>query len=409
MSKAAVGPGRSETGAVYAAAAVQGVVLVTFPAASTILTDPDRYDLTTTQYGLLFVPQVATAIAASLIGASVGRRFGVKLVYLAGLAAGLVAMVLLLASQIVMTDTSAAFALLLVATAFLGAGFGLTVPALNTLTAAFHPRRVEPAVLVLNALLGLGTVLAPAFVALFVGLGFWWGLPLLSGILLAALIAASIPLPLRAGGQARERRAAARGVPARFWAFAAFAVLYGICETVSGNWSQLFMTTDLGSSATVASITLAAFWAMVTAGRVLFAAVERWIPGRLTYHGLPFLLAGAFVLVARIPAGDEWLGVAGFALAGLGCSALLPLTIGFGEEELAAIAATVAGWVIASYQVGYGIAALGVGPLLGSGRSLSTVYELAAAVAVAMAALSFLVVRRPPGTATVPGAGRRRE
>ena len=70
-----------------------------------------------------------------------------------------------------------AFPLLLVATAFLGAGFGLDVPALNTFTAAFHPGARRPSILVLNALLGVGTVLAPVFVALFVGLGFWWGLP----------------------------------------------------------------------------------------------------------------------------------------------------------------------------------------------------------------------------------------
>src|SRR5258708_21980347 len=67
------------------------------------------------------------------------------------------------------------YGLLLVATACLGAGFGLTVPAINALTAAFHPDRVDASVLVLNALLGLGTVLAPVFVAIFVGLGFWWG------------------------------------------------------------------------------------------------------------------------------------------------------------------------------------------------------------------------------------------
>lgn len=54
------------------------------------------------------------------------------------------------------------------------------MPALNTLTAAFHPDRVNRSVLMLNTLLGLGTALAPVFVAVFVGLGFWWGLPLLS-------------------------------------------------------------------------------------------------------------------------------------------------------------------------------------------------------------------------------------
>ena len=57
-------------------------------------------------------------------------------------------------------------------------------------------------------------------------------------------------------------------------------------------------------------------------------------------------------------------------LAGLGCSALLPLTISFGQEELKAFAAATAGGVIASYQLGYGIAAFGIGPLLNGGTSL---------------------------------------
>jgi hypothetical protein len=68
----------AETTVVYAAGAAQGIVLVTFLAASTIFTDSDRYDLSNTQYGLLFLPQVATAILASLLGASFGRRFGTK-------------------------------------------------------------------------------------------------------------------------------------------------------------------------------------------------------------------------------------------------------------------------------------------------------------------------------------------
>jgi hypothetical protein len=79
--------------------------------------------------------------------------------------------------------------------------------------------------------------------------------------------------------------------------------------------------------------------------------------------------------------------------AGLGCSALLPLTIGFGEEELAAVAATLAGGVIAFYQLGYGIAAFGVGPLLDHGVTLPTIYGVSAAVAVAMGFASFGVTK----------------
>jgi hypothetical protein len=69
---------KRENRVVYGAAVVQGIVLVTFPAASTIFTDPDEYDLSNTQYGLLFLPQVVTAIAASLLGARLARRVGTK-------------------------------------------------------------------------------------------------------------------------------------------------------------------------------------------------------------------------------------------------------------------------------------------------------------------------------------------
>ena len=73
-------------------------MLVTFPAASTVFTDPSEYDLSSTQYGALFLPQVVTAITAALLGAGLGGRFGTKRVYLAGLVASLVSMALLLVS-----------------------------------------------------------------------------------------------------------------------------------------------------------------------------------------------------------------------------------------------------------------------------------------------------------------------
>jgi fucose permease len=383
---------KTESAVINVAGMVQGVVLVTFPALSTIFTKASEYGLSSTQYGGLFLPQVVTAITASLLGAGLARRISTKRVYLIGLGCSTVAMGLLIASAGVKTDQSAAYPLLLVATAFLGAGFGLTVPVLNTYASVFHPDRVDRSVLTLNALLGLGTALAPVFVAVFVGLGFWWGLPILSAALLVALLAFSARLPLRAGARAGGATARAeRGTPARFWIFAAFAVLYGICETMNGNWSQLDLTTRVGASATQASFALAVFWGMVTVGRVLFAAIGRWLPERVTYRILPFVLVVTFVLVAVLPRGDAAAGIAIFALAGLGCSALLPLTISFGEKDLAVMSTAVAGGIIAFYQLGYGIAAFGVGPLQKAGLSLSAVFGFTAIIAGVMGLLSFVV------------------
>jgi predicted MFS family arabinose efflux permease len=402
---------RTEIAVVNVAGLVQGIVLVTFPAASTIFTEKGEYGLSSSQYGAMFLPQVIMAIIASLLGAELARRITTKRVYMIGLACSTVSMALLIASTGVKSDQPVAYPLLLVATAFLGAGFGLTVPVLNTYASVFHPDGVDRAVLVLNALLGLGTALAPVFVATFVGLGFWWGLPVLSTALLAALLLFSARLPLRAGARARGAAQRPRaGVPAQFWFFAAFAVLYGICETMNGNWSQLDLTTEVGASATQASFALAAFWAMVTVGRVLFAAVGRWLPERVTYHILPFVLVVTFVLLAVLPRGAAGAGIAIFALAGLGCSALLPLTISFGEEDLAVMSVAVAGGIIAFYQLGYGIAAFGVGPLQEAGLSLSAIFGFTAIVAGGLGVLSFAVVpiRARPAPAVAGGAGPQR-
>ena len=49
-------PARAEVVTVYAVGLFQGLALVAFPAASGVLTGASDYDLSTSQYGLLFVP-----------------------------------------------------------------------------------------------------------------------------------------------------------------------------------------------------------------------------------------------------------------------------------------------------------------------------------------------------------------
>ncbi len=62
----------AENRVVNLAGLVQGITLVTFPAAGTIFTDPTEYDLSNTQYGAMFLPQVLTAIVTSLLGRPAG-------------------------------------------------------------------------------------------------------------------------------------------------------------------------------------------------------------------------------------------------------------------------------------------------------------------------------------------------
>jgi len=347
--------------------------------------------LSSARYGAMFVPQVTLAIFASSVGPWLARRLGMRGLLSLGLGADLIAMSLLAASALLIGD-SAAFALLCCATGALGFAFGATVMTLNTLVERLAADRPDAAVLTLNALLGVGTALAPALVALFAGLGIWWALPLLTAIFAAVLL-----LSLAASKSTLQPGAAAvvagGGLSRRFWLYGAAVLLYGIVETLCGNWATLYLSAQRSVTAANASYALTAFWLMVTLGRVGLAAAGRWLPAKWAYVALPLALAVVFQLVAH--ADGALIGTLAFGAAGLACSGFLPLSISLGGTEFPTRAATISGELIAFYQVGYGIAAFGVGPLreLG-GVDYSTVFSVGSLVSLLLGGFALRVVRR---------------
>src|SRR5215831_12039358 len=269
---------RTEIGVIYFAGMVQGLALVTFPAASSIFTRPEGFGFDSTRYGAMFLPQVIMAVLASGLAPKLARRWDLRRVLLLGIAGDIVAMVLLALSRLFIGAPDSAFVVLLVATGALGLGFGATVMALNTFAEVFFPERSDGAVLALNALLGLGTALAPVLVAIFIGMGVWWLLPVMVAGILVLIFAIALREALRTN-PAMTTGAGAQGIstgslPRRFWLYAFAVFLYGILETLNGNWATLYLSSERGVSPHGASMALAAFWAMVTVGRVLVAALS---------------------------------------------------------------------------------------------------------------------------------------
>ena len=387
-------PRRIETALLYVTAVVQGLALVTFPAASAVFTDPQGFGFTSTQYGTMFLPQVLMAILASSLASRLAGSHGLKGVLLAGLAGDLLSMALLAGSAL-LAGRPVAFPLVCLATGALGFGFGATVTALNSFGEAFFPERPDRAVLTLNALLGVGTALAPLLVAAFVGAGLWWLLPVLMTAALAgvAILAQAQPLQVPSGPQDAAAGADAEHLPSRFWLYGGAVLLYGVIETLTGTWGTLYLGQERGVSPRDASFALTAFWIMVTLGRVIAAAISSLVPARLVYVALPALLAVAFVFAGR--ADDARAGILAFGLLGLGCSALLPLSLSFAGTEFPRLTAATAGGLLALYQVGYGVAAFGVGPLQEiGGVTLSRVFTGGAVVAAVLLVVAFLLTRR---------------
>jgi fucose permease len=179
--------------------------------------------------------------------------------------------------------------------------------------------------------------------------------------------------------------------------------LYGILETLNGNWATLYLSGERGISARGASFALAAFWAMVTVGRLLIAVISRAVHARWIYVALPILLLIVFQVSSRVE--DQTGGIVAFGLAGLACSAFLPLSISFGGDESPSLSAMMAGELIAFYQLGYGVAAFGTGPLRDVfGLQYSTVFAAGSIVAAPLVVVAWFVSRRPLAARQYPAA-----
>jgi predicted MFS family arabinose efflux permease len=249
----------------------------------------------------------------------------------------------------------------------------------------------------LHAILGSGTALAPLLLAAFVRLGSWWADPLAIGGFFLSLAFTSLPLSLTGVSDAKGRPPAGvlailHGLPQRLYGYTLIALLYGICETIFGNWATIYLHEGKGLSPQEAGFALATFWAMVTVGRLLVAALSaRHSPHRI-YLAMPILILGVFLVIPMV--GGATGNVVAFGLAGLACSAFLPLSISFATQEFSEMAEVVSGGMMAAFMLGYGLGGYGVGPLLEvGGLTLSAIYRGASLFAAGMALVSFLLVR----------------
>jgi hypothetical protein len=94
-------------------------------------------------------------------------------------------------------------------------------------------------------------------VAIVVGLGAWWLLPVVVACIMMLIFGVAVAEPLSASTATAAAGAPAqtglRNLPNRFWFYAAAVFLYGILETLNGNWVRLYLSVERGVSAQGAS------------------------------------------------------------------------------------------------------------------------------------------------------------
>jgi len=166
--------------------------------------------------------------------------------------------------------------------------------------------------------------------------------------------------------------------------------LYGFCETIFSNWAIIFLNNEKGFQIQQAGYALGAFWIMVSIGRLLISILLVWVSPCWVYRILSVLIIVSLMAVNMVT--TPIAGILLFALAGLSCSGFFPLTFSFGQKGFESIAQRVSGWLMASYMLGYGMAAWGIGNIIEhTHTSLGHCYLSSTLIASGVVLFSFLL------------------
>ncbi|HEX7964861.1 MAG TPA: MFS transporter [Gammaproteobacteria bacterium] len=329
---------------VYGAGLLQGAAFVLVPALGAVLEAPP-YGLSSGAYGALFLPQMVGAILSGLLAGNLRRRWGARGSFRLGLGCNVLAAALLAAS-VLFAGRDTAYALLLLETALLGLGFGLTLAVINDLATQLFPRATVAAVTVLNAVIGGATAFSPLVLRGLASVDLWWAWPVtLSVLFLGAALASMV---LSGETQTTADESGWRWRP--LLPFAAAVLLYAAVEGTFGSWAALYLGLH-GGSVGEGAFALTAFWSAMTVLRLGLSAVRGHT--RIFYLASPVAMAACLTAIA-LAAAPHML-VALFAAAGAACGIFYPFSMSFAFATFPRSATRVAGLLVAALMVGEGL------------------------------------------------------
>jgi fucose permease len=217
-----------------------------------------------------------------------------------------------------------------------------------------------------------------------------------SGFLILIAANTHFPHPERSAsdGEAQDRHP---GRSLFFWICAAAAMLYSIAEGTFSNWATVFLTEERGLQARDAALALTCFWAAITGGRLLATLIAVRLPPIMFLVVLPCAMIASFLVLPDIVGQRE--AYAGFAIAGLSCSAFFPMLVAFTAARTPAAISWIASMLTAAMMVGVGIGSYAVGALRGStpiaGLYTQAIVVPAACLVCVLLAIGFRLRRSP--------------
>ncbi len=274
--------------------------------------------------------QLGSLLAAAMLGYLVSSFCAGWLVARMGVGALLVWSTLLMVANAWGFALASAWPVMVACAGLAGLGGGAIDAAINAFAAT---RFSAGSVAWVHACYGIGATLGPLLMTatLAAGVGWRWGYGLLGALLAGMAVAFALTLGLWriAPGPPTARRADAGVVAtlghAPVWPGVALFFLYTGLEVTAGQWSYTLLVEGRGVAPAMAGAAVAAYWASLTAGRVLAGALARRVSPRVLLRAALALapVGGALVWAAHGGA----LAVLGLVVLGAALAPVYPLLI----------------------------------------------------------------------------------
>lgn len=378
---------------VFGAGILQGAAFVLVPSLGHVL-EAAPYRFGVAAYGALFFPEILGAVIGALLAGRLHRTRGAAVVLRVGLGANAIGMALLALASLTRGDF--AYATILLETACLGIGFGLTLASLNPTAAALFPNAPTAAITTLNGAIGVATAIAPLILEIARRAGVWGAVPATLAIGFAGLL-----LGRDAGIPDRATRSGAARTRPGLRSFVIAVALYAIAEGCFSSWAQVYLMRVGHAAAGRGALALSAFWGTMTLLRLALGVVPERGPARRRLLLVSALGIGAsFLLLAQLRAAVAL--VAGFAIAGAACGIYYPYAMAFGLASDPGDPISFAGSMVAALMIGEGVGSFAPGELQRL-VALPAIYAGAAALAIP---LSFFAWRLPRLSAVPSGRGK---
>jgi fucose permease len=223
----------------------------------------------------------------------------------------------------------------------------------------------------MHASYGLGATLGPLLVTALLSAGRSWRQAYGVMALLLAALGGVLALARRGWRPPASASASDPASPPARPASVAGALTFTAVETGiesgAGIWGFLFLTAGRGLTPAGAGVAVAAYWAMMCAGRVVLGPVaERLGPPRLLAAAVAGVPLGAALMALPMPGpGSSALAVAGLMLLGLAAAPVFPLfTLATGTTRMVSLQVAASAVGGAALPAGLGLLIAAVGPLI---------------------------------------------